>query len=178
MWKDIPNYQGYQVSDNGDVRTHNKVTHTDRHGERHWKDRVLTPKVGVSKRNRGDERVDLWKDGKPRTFKVSRLVAFTFLGGDIDDPSITVNHKDGNFRNNNIDNLELVTLVENINHGFDNGLYHSAKPVSVTDKKTGETIAYRSQSEACRAIGKYSSYLSQLFARGEHDDANYYYELF
>lgn len=30
IWKDIPNYNGYQVSNFGRVRTNNKVTHTDK----------------------------------------------------------------------------------------------------------------------------------------------------
>ena len=38
IWKDIKNYKGYQVSNLGRVRTHNKTTYTKIHGERHWKD--------------------------------------------------------------------------------------------------------------------------------------------
>ena len=40
-WKNIPNYNGYQVSNLGRVRTNNKITHTDKHGDRHWKNRIL-----------------------------------------------------------------------------------------------------------------------------------------
>ena len=50
-------------------------------------------------------RVDLWKDGKPKTFLVCRLVATTFLE-DLIDTNMTVNHKDGNRFNNCIDNME------------------------------------------------------------------------
>lgn len=35
-WKDIPNYDGYQVSNMGRVRTHNKITYTQKHGLRKW----------------------------------------------------------------------------------------------------------------------------------------------
>lgn len=41
IWKDIPRYKGYQASNFGRIRTHNKTTYTKRHGERHWKDRIL-----------------------------------------------------------------------------------------------------------------------------------------
>lgn len=34
----------------------------------------------------------------------------------------TVNHKDGNKRNNHISNLELNTMSENITHAYRNGL--------------------------------------------------------
>ena len=40
IWKDIPDYAGYQVSNKGRVRTHNKTTFTKIHGVRHWKDRI------------------------------------------------------------------------------------------------------------------------------------------
>lgn len=29
IWKDIPNYSGYQVSNLGNVRTFNKITYTE-----------------------------------------------------------------------------------------------------------------------------------------------------
>ena len=45
IWKDIPNYNGYQVSNLGNVRTYNKITFTERHGERHWKNRILKQKI-------------------------------------------------------------------------------------------------------------------------------------
>lgn len=43
-----------------------------------------------------------------------RLVAFTFL--EYTDITLTVNHKDKNRQNNNIENLELLTIQENIKH--------------------------------------------------------------
>lgn len=37
IWKDIEGYQGYQVSNLGNVRTYNKITYTEKHGKRKWK---------------------------------------------------------------------------------------------------------------------------------------------
>lgn len=176
MWKDIKGFDGYQVSDDGRVRTHNKVTHTERHGDRRWKDRELACKVGRSKRNRGDKRVDLWKDGKPYGFKVSRLVAFTFLDEDINDLSKTVNHKDGDFNNNRIENLELISLGDNIRHGFENGLYSTAVKVLVTDKKTGVCSEHRSMSMASKYVGRSVGYISNLFKKGIYEDIDYTYK--
>ena len=175
MWKDIEGFDGYQVSDDGRVRTHNKVTHTDKHGDRRWKDRELSYKVGKGHKNRGDRRVDLWKDGKPHTFLVARLVAATFIGGDITDRSVTVNHKDGNFLNNSVDNLELITLKDNINHGFDNGLYSTAIKIIVTDKVTGESTEHRSMSMASKFVGRCEGYISNLFRKGRYEDKRYSY---
>lgn len=124
IWKNIPNYQGYQVSNLGRIRTHNKITHTEKHGERHWKNRIL--KFKGQTYNTG-YRVDLWKNGKAKTLLVARLVAFTFYNEDINNHTLTVDHIDGNRFNNNINNLELVSLAENIKRGFETGLYSNQK---------------------------------------------------
>lgn len=58
-WLDISNYQGYQVSNLGRVKTHNKITHTEKHGNRYWKDKILKQKVTKNKRGRYDARIDL-----------------------------------------------------------------------------------------------------------------------
>lgn len=89
IWKDIPKYEGYQASNLGRIRTHNKITYTKKHGVRHWKDRILKYKSVNS--NTG-YRVDLWINGEPKTFLVARLVATTFLE-DLIETSMTVNHK-------------------------------------------------------------------------------------
>lgn len=49
---------------------------------------------------------------KPKTKKVHRLVAEYFL--DTFEESLTVNHKDFNKSNNCVDNLEMLTIKENI----------------------------------------------------------------
>ena len=50
---------------------------------------------------------------------VHRLVASAYLG---DITGMTVNHTDGNPSNNNVSNLEIVTMKENIHHARDTGL--------------------------------------------------------
>ena len=71
IWRDIKGYQGYQVSNLGRVRTHNKVTFTKRHGERFWKDRILKFKPYTTTNQKSKQgmgyRVTLWKAGKPKT---------------------------------------------------------------------------------------------------------------
>lgn len=96
IWKDIPNYPGYQASNLGRIRTYNKVTYTKMHGERHWKDRILKFKPYTTTNQRSKQgmgyRVSLWKNGKEKTLLVARLVATTFLENLID-TKMTVNHK-------------------------------------------------------------------------------------
>ena len=84
IWKDIPNYKGYQASNLGRIRTYNKITYTKLHGERHWKNRILKFKP-TAKNNRikqgGGYRVSLWKNGKCKDFLVARIIAVGSLAG-------------------------------------------------------------------------------------------------
>ena len=52
---------------------------------------------------------------------VHRLIAMVYLGLDLNS-TLTVNHKDGDKANNHPDNLEIVSINENIEHAFDTGL--------------------------------------------------------
>lgn len=175
IWKDIVDYKGYQVSTFGRVRTHNKTTYTERHGVRRWKDRIL--KYKQQSNYKTGYRVDLWKDGKPKSFLVARLVAFTFLNEDINNENLTVNHKDGNRLNNYIDNLELVPLKENIQHGFRTKLYHTCKKVKITDKTTGTIIFPSSLSEGSKLIGYYKGYLGNKIRKNIYENNQYEWEL-
>lgn len=89
QWKSIPGYEGiYEASTFGRIRTSaNKLTYTERHGYRHWKQRILS--------GRGDNyktgyRVVLWKDGCPKEFLVSRLVAMTWVDGYKEELTVTI----------------------------------------------------------------------------------------
>ncbi len=177
IWKDVADYEGlYQVSNFGRIRTcEDKTTYTKRHGIRHWKQRVLKPKICKASKSkfRYDARVDLWKDGKHKTFLVARLVAITFLGNS----NLTVNHKDGNSLNNNVENLEWCSLGENIRKGFDIGLYPQIK-VSLINKITNEQYIFRSMSLASSFIQKSSSYISSCIKRNKFENETYKWSIY
>lgn len=178
IWKDIPNYEGYQVSNLGRVRTYNKITNTKKHGDRHWGNRILKYKETNPKKHSKHQgkqgtgyRVDLWKDGKPKSFLVARLVAFTFYNQDINDRKLTVDHIDGNRLNNNINNLDLVTLKENIKRSYRNGLHNShTKQVKIQFKDCGVPIYCYSICEANRVLGKSSRYLQKCIKKGKFEN--------
>lgn len=157
IWKNIPNYNGYQVSSLGRIRTYNKTTKTKKHGIRHWKNRIIKPKGQTYKTG---YRVDLWKNNKPHSKLVARLVAFTFYGKDINSKELTVNHIDGNRFNNNIENLELVSLKENIQKGFELGLYKFCKKIEIINKNENKKYFFKSMSDASKFINQSHGYIS------------------
>lgn len=63
----------------------------------------------------GYKRVWLRVDGEYKRKSVHRLVALAFIG----EPPLghVVNHKDGNRTNNRLENLEYITVSENVIHG-------------------------------------------------------------
>lgn len=174
VWKDIPQFSGYQVSNLGRVRTFNKVTYTERHGRRHWKNRILKYK---GNNYQTGYRVDLWKDNKPHTMLVARLVAFTFYEKDINNHELTVNHIDGNRLNNNLNNLELISLKENIQHAFRTGLQTTQKKVLITDKITGTKIYPSSLLEGSLLIRQNKGYLSEKIKRNIFENKRYKWEI-
>lgn len=161
-WRDVVGYENiYEVSDTGKVRTkEGKVTYSTRYNcERVWKQRTLRQKV--SKDNTC--RVNLWKDGKEKTWLIHRLVAHAFI------PEVPgkefINHIDGSRLNNHVSNLEWCTYKENANHAFDTGLMSSNQRVILVDEKTQEPHLFRSKAKASEFLGYNSGYLSNAMKR-------------
>lgn len=169
VWKDVVGYEGiYEVSNKGRVRTHkNKTTYTKRHGVRKWRQIILKNKNPKGR----DVRVALWKDGKHKDFLVHRLVAYAFI------PQIegktSINHIDGNPKNNNVENLEWCDHRDNNNHAFDNGLMTTNKVIFLVDKITNESHYFRSMTKAGRFLGKSHGYISNALKSGETEVEGY-----
>lgn len=114
VWKDVVGYEGlYQVSNKGRIKSLNYRGHRG----------VI--KLFVPHKNRsGYLTVYLTKGDKRQTKMIHRLVYEAFIG---DLPKcnlagkgydrLEINHKDENPSNNCIDNLELITHIENVNYG-------------------------------------------------------------
>lgn len=167
QWKPIPKYEGiYDASNCGRIRSAvGKTTSNNRYPMRRWKSRIIKPRYSINRKGRRDARVCLWKDGEERYFLVARLVASAWLGEPKD--GMTVNHINGDYNDNRPENLEWVSLADNIKHGFENGLFDSfQRRVSLTDND-GNATEYRSFSQASAALGRNSGYISTALSRGQ-----------
>ena len=155
-WKDIPGYENlYQASTGGRIRTcEGKTTYTERHGARHWKQRVLKQKVHADKHGRKNARVNLWRDGKEKTWLVSRLVAMTWCNGYSDE--LTVNHINCNSTDNRAENLEWVTGAENTRKAFEAEIMSQSPVTLVCD---GIRLEFHSMQSASIAIGRNHGYI-------------------
>ena len=103
VWKDIEDFSNYQISNYGRVKS------------------IPRPKTKgglLKQRNSNCDyfQVYLIKEGKGHLLYVHRLVAQAF----IPNPNnlLEVNHKDGNKKNNFINNLEWITRKDNVLHRF------------------------------------------------------------
>ena len=134
-WRPVKGYEGlYEVSNMGLV----KSLHASQ-------SRIL--KQGTS---HGYMLVNLCKDGICNMKQVHRLVATAFIRNP--NNYEVVNHKDGNKKNNTVDNLEWCTQRYNIRHACRNGLMNVDAPKKsvILYKRCGE---YDSITEAAEALG-------------------------
>ena len=169
IWKDIPGYEGYyQASNLGNIKS--LLFQNNVFNKKYKREKILKPKK--SKDN--TLRVELWKDGNNKTWLVHRLVALTYLENG--NTNLTVNHKDGNRLNNNLENLEMVTLKENIQHAFRTGLQNQIK-IKITDKVTGTIILPSSLAEGSKIINQSHGYLSNKTKKGKFENDRYKWEL-
>lgn len=105
LWRPIPGFAQYQVSDLGRVR---------RQLMSGW--REIEGKVDRT----GYRQIGLIRDGRQHWFMMHRVVACTFLpGSDLaaqPDTFLTVNHRDRDKLNNRLSNLEIVSMQDNHRH--------------------------------------------------------------
>ena len=107
VWRDIPEYEGYQVSNLGRIKSLERI---DARGHR-VNERVLKQLINSI----GYYQVGLCKNSKVRFYLVHRLVWIAF-NGTIPE-GLQVNHINEVKSDNRLSNLNLMTCKENINYG-------------------------------------------------------------
>jgi len=143
IWKEIKDYEGlYQISNLGNVKGIDRIRKSCYNSKAFKKGVELNLKQDKD----GYLICCLTKNSKSKYKKAHRLVLSAFIG----DSDLQCNHKDGNKKNNNVDNLEYVTAKENVIHaiklGLKNNNYNISKriPVYQYDKKGNFIKQYES----------------------------------
>ena len=117
VWKDIEGYEGmYQVSNKGNVKSLSRNVLRNNGKMQFINEKILKPQDS----GHGYNRVNLYKNKKPRLITVHSLVLETFTNKREKD--MVINHIDGDKKNNTLKNLEWCTSKENTMHGFETGL--------------------------------------------------------
>ena len=129
IWTDIPDMP-YEISPQGMVRrkrsesyVHKDVNHI----------RPYDNKGGYSC-------VHLYKQGKMYSFLVHRLLAQAFIPNP--EGHNTINHIDGNPKNNSLDNLEWCDHSHNMQHAWRTGLVKN-RHGNASNKRTGSSSSFK-----------------------------------
>ena len=146
IWNKIDGYDNYQVSNFGRVKSLNF---------RRTKKSAILKNTNQSV---GYLVVSLGKDGKLNHFLVHRLVASSFLKNNQNLKE--VNHKNGNKKDNNLQNLEWISSSNNKNHAHKPGLISKTSNKLVINIENG--IFYKSISEAAKTINTSIYYLGMM----------------
>jgi hypothetical protein len=102
IWLEIAGYPNSLISSAGEI--HSKYTNKLRKQQNNFK---------------GYPTVRLTYGGNSRTLMVHRVVAQTFLDNPLNLPQ--VNHRDSDRTNNTIDNLEWISISDNLKHSYREG---------------------------------------------------------
>ena len=129
-YKTIKGYENYSINNEGKVLRGNKEVKS-----------FLLPT--------GYSRINLYKNGKAKQFSIHRLVATAFIGEPPTSKHV-VNHKNSNRADNRVDNLEWVTVSENVKHGYWNGLVDKNK--SKENLKKARLLANKARNKKIKLI--------------------------
>jgi hypothetical protein len=99
VYKEIPNTNGrYFASNYGNIKSFTK----------HESGLIMKPRTDYM----GYHMVNLWQDGKRKTYRVHVLVCLAFLGQT--PKGSNIDHKDQDKQNNKLDNLQFLTIRQNV----------------------------------------------------------------
>jgi hypothetical protein len=143
-WKDLKVYNQnltklydftniYQISNNGDIKNIKRKSLLKNY-----------------KHKSGYHTVSLSKDGFSKSFFLHRVVASSFIVNPVN--KIIVNHIDRNKSNNNVTNLEWVTVHENILHSRETGINSYCRPIDQYDLEGTFIQTFSSITDAAKSI--------------------------
>lgn len=166
QWRDIADYVGmYQVSNMGRVRSLDRIVKG-----KNYQGKILSSNVTY-----GYPIVRLSNGSEKKSRRVHRLVAQSFLDNPLGLEE--VNHKDGNKKNNCVENLEWCTPKENKIHAWVTGLTKkppAEKPVQVAQLESDIVIAVYKSIEIAALLLNISGADICKCCKGKRDSAGGY----
>jgi hypothetical protein len=178
MWKKINNYENYEISTDGEVRSLDREVKTQR-GSRHYKGKLLKPNIGTN----GYYYVQLSKNGISETKYIHKLVTETYLTNP--DNLSDVDHINENKLDNRVENLQYLNHFDNAsksNKGknrYDKHLENNPKAKVVVGVKDGEIVEHIDCAK--KLVDKYNIKYSTLKYKLQNNNCkiggiNYYYD--
>lgn len=147
IWKEIPGFDKYLLSENGNVKSF-----------KYKQPRILKPFDD----GKGYLKVKLRKEGVSKNFSIHKLVAIVFLKHIPQGHKEVVDHIDNDKRNNHFSNLNLITQRENASKDRKNG---SSKYIGVClDKRRGNWFSQIRIKNKHKFLGYFNSEEEASFA--------------
>ena len=151
VWKQIPMYPTYAASNLGRIKNIKKDT-------------IMAQKANDPTRDY--QRVCISYQNKPYTKKIARLVWAAFNGCECEQ---TINHIDGDPKNNHVDNLECISIKENC--GKRNIYRKKENKYGLTDEIRKQILTYylNKEKSVWKLAQEYNiptNYLYTTFKRG------------
>jgi hypothetical protein len=128
IWRDIEEFDGYQVSNKGRVRSKDRIIEYERNGQ--TRTMRKKGKIKTQYRLQGYPAVALYKSDTQYNRRVHHLVLKAFDRQPKEDEQC--NHINGDKEDNRIENLEWVTRQENIDHAVRTGLTRNGEEINTS----------------------------------------------
>jgi len=113
VWINIEGYENlYKISNMGKVKSLSREVNGKNGSTREHVGKELAKLISSN----GYQVVRLSKEGKATTYTLHSLMAKNFLRMNLNDKTLIINHKDSNPKNNQLNNLEIVSYRENACH--------------------------------------------------------------
>lgn len=178
VWKDVKGYEGlYEVSNLGNIRSLDRVVPPGRKLKGVIRKQVLNKKTGYLY-------VGLCKNGKSKNISVHRIVGEAFI--EKVDGKDTINHINENKLDNRAENLEWLSLTENLKYGTHdervkknhvakrgkehsgygkfgvNSRAHKGKVIGINKNDPTDIVEFPTAVDACRALGMSTGHLCDV----------------